>query len=590
MHFDALTLASVADELAENLTGGRVQQVVLPDAHSVGMEIYAQRQRRYLFASAQPNLGRIHLTSQKLRRGVQQETPLLLLLRKYVRDSILDAIVQPDPTERILHLHFDHPGYGVTKLVIEPMGRLSNVLLVNTNGNILDCVNRVRPSENALRVLMPGRPYVPPPPQDRLPPLDDGRDGYYEELARLFLGVGKLWKVVAQGIAGASPTVGREVAWRVAGDVDAPAAGVDVIAVAHVLQELWSSVKSGEWAPGGWLEEGQGAGQDGDKTVGYSAYPSHFRPGYTPSDSISAALEAYYMHRAEAVEGETPSMDAYAGMRQQAAAQVARARRRVERQLAASAKDVPDADAATKLRTEAEWLLALHTQLTPDQTVLEVDLGEGEPLRIVLDPTLSPVEQAQRKFKRAGKLTRAAEFIPKRRAQLTRDMAFIDQLATDLTLAENQPQIATVISELQGSGLLPQRPGRNKVTRPVQEVLRLYSVNGLEIVVGRNARQNDHITFDVANASDLWLHARDIPGAHVVIRSGGQPVDDATLHAAAQLAAYYSQRRGDNAVPVAVTPRRFVTRVSGGRPGQVHVRQEETLVVPATMPVEIMQK
>ena len=583
MHFDALTLACVAHELAENLTGGRVQQVVLPDAHSVGMEIYAQRQRRYLFVSAQTNAGRIHLTSQKLRRGVQQETPLLLLLRKYVRESILDAVVQPDPTERTLHLHFDHPGFGVTKFVVEPMGRLSNALLVNANGNILDCVNRVRPSENALRVLMPGRPYAPPPPQGRLSPLDDGRDGYYDALARLVQSEGKLWKVIAEGIAGASPTLGREVAWRATGNVDAPAAGTEVIAVAHALQELWSPVQSGEWAPGMWLE--------GDKTVGYSAYPVHFRPGYTPSESMSAALEAFFVAQSDTTtEGETPSMDAYAGMRQQAAAQLARARRRVERQLAASAKDVPDAGAAAKLRTEAEWLLALHTQLTPGQTVLEVDLGEGEPLRIALDPILSPVEQAQRKFKRAGKLTRAAEFIPTRRAQLESDMAFLDQLATDLTLSENQPQIATVISELQGSGLLPQRPGRNKMTRPAQEVLRLYSVNGQEIVVGRNARQNDHITFNVATASDLWLHARDVPGAHVVIRNAGQPVDNDTLQAAAQLAAYYSQRRGDHAVPVAVTPRRFVTRVPGGRPGQVHVRQEDTVVVPATMPAEIMQK
>ncbi len=163
---------------------------------------------------------------------------------------------------------------------------------------------------------------------------------------------------------------------------------------------------------------------------------------------------------------------AYAGLRQQAAAQLARARRRVERQLTASAGDLPDVGAATKLRTEAEWLLALHTQLVPGQKVLEVDLGEGELLRITLDPALSPVEQAQRKFKRAGKLTRAAEFIPTRRAQLTSDLAFLDQLATDLLLAENQPQIATVVSELQNSGLLPQRPGRSKVTRPAQELLR----------------------------------------------------------------------------------------------------------------------
>lgn len=582
MHFDALTLACVAYELAETTTGGRVQQVVLPDAHSIGMEIYAQRQRRYFFASAEANAGRVHLTSQKLRRGVEQETPLLLLLRKYVRDSILDAIVQPDPTERILHLHFDHPGYGMTKLIIEPMGRLSNILLVNANGNILDCVNRVRPGENAQRVLMPGRPYVPPPQQDRLPPLDDGREQYYEEMGLLFQGAGKLWKSVAEGIAGASPTIGREVAWRATGDADAPAAGAPVIGVAQALQELWASVESGEWSPGRWEENG--------KTVGYSAYPIHFRPGYIPGDSISAAIEAYHAAQAGAPEGQSAHTDAYAGMRQQAAAQLARARRRVERQATAAAGDLPDSGAATKLRTEAEWLLALHTQLEPGQSVLEVDLGEGEPLRIKLDPSISPVEQAQRLFKRAGKLSRAAEFVPARRAQLASDLAYLDQLATDLALAENQPQIAAVISELHSSGLLPQRPDRGKVTRPAQELLRVYSVGGMEIIVGRNARQNDHITFAVANASDLWLHARDIPGAHVVIRSGGQPVDGDTLQAAAQLAAYYSQRRGDSAVPVAVTPRRFVTRVAGGRPGQVHVRQEETLVVPATMPADILTK
>jgi predicted ribosome quality control (RQC) complex YloA/Tae2 family protein len=200
------------------------------------------------------------------------------------------------------------------------------------------------------------------------------------------------------------------------------------------------------------------------------------------------------------------------------------------------------------------------------------------------------VEQAQRKFKRAGKLARAAEFVPARRAQLATDLAFLDQLATDLDLAENQPQIATVASELEAAALLPQRPTRSQVARPAQPLLRLYSVNGMEIIVGRNARQNDHLTFNVANASDLWLHARDVPGAHVVIRSGGQAVDGETLQAAAQLAAYYSQRRGDGAVPVAVTPRRFVTRVAGGRPGQVHLRQEETVTVPATLPPGVMSK
>ena len=582
MHFDALTLACVAYELAQSLTGGRVQQVLLPDAQSVGLEIYAQRQRRYLFASAQSGAGRVYLTSQKLRRGVEQETPLLLLLRKYVRDSILDAVVQPDPTERILQLHFDHPGYGTTMLVIEPMGRLSNLLLVNANGNILDCVHRVRASENAQRVLLPGRPYTPPPAQDRLPPVDDGSADYYERLTALVQGPGKLWKRIAEGIAGASPTQGRETAWRAVGDAEALGADAPIIGVAQALQELWSPVQSGEWSPGRWEEAG--------KVVGFSAYPIHFRTGFTPTESMSAALEAFYATQAGTTQGENQPVDSYAGLRQQVSAQLARARRRVERQLAASAGDAPDEGLTAKLRTEAEWLLALHTQIVPGQKVLEVDLGEGEPLRIALDPALSPVEQAQRKFKRAGKLARAAEFIPARQAQLAADLAFLDQLATDLALAENQPQIAAVSSELQGSGLLPQRPGKTKATRTPQELLRFYSQSGVEIIVGRNARQNDQITFTLATAADVWLHARDVPGAHVIIRSGGQPVDQETQQAAAQLAAYYSKHRGDRAVPVAMTPRRFVTRVPGGRPGQVHIRQEETIVVPAELPEGVTRK
>ncbi|RIK39959.1 MAG: hypothetical protein DCC57_19840, partial [Chloroflexi bacterium] len=123
MHFDALTLVCVAQELQSELTGGRIQQVVLPHDAAVGLEVYAQRRRRYLLLNVQPGDGRVHLVAGKLRRGVEQETPLLLLLRKYVRESILDAIVQPDPTERILHLVCDHAAHGVTTLIVEPMGR-----------------------------------------------------------------------------------------------------------------------------------------------------------------------------------------------------------------------------------------------------------------------------------------------------------------------------------------------------------------------------------------------------------------------------------------------------------------------------------
>jgi predicted ribosome quality control (RQC) complex YloA/Tae2 family protein len=565
MHFDALTLACVAHELQTELTGGRIQQVVLPDDASVGLEVYVHRQRRYLLLSARPGDGRVHLIAGKPRRGVAQETPLLLLLRKYARGSILTTIVQPDPTERILHLTLDHPEHGVTTLVAEPMGRLSNLFLLNANGTILECVHRVPPGDHAQRVLLPGRPYTPPPRPPRLPPLDDGRPDYAAQLAALTIQPGPLWQAVNRGIAGASPTLGREVAWRVAGDAGAPAQAASVPALAHALAELWQPLQDGSWQPGVWEEQGQ--------IVGFSAYPVHFRPGYTPAGSISVALERFAAARrpGDAAAGaSTPGgSDPYAGLRRQVAGQLARARRRVERQLAALAGDIPDPETAARLRFEAEWLLALASQVAPGQTELVVDLGEGEPLRIALDPALPPVAQAQRRFKQAGKLDRAAAFAPQRRAQVEADLAFLAQLESDLALAENQPQIAAVVDELQRSRLLPQPPVRAQPKPQPDALLRVYSPAGWEIVVGRNARQNEQVTFGVAQAEDLWLHAHGTPGSHVVVRSGGQPVDDATLRLAAQWAAYYSQRRGDHAVPVQVTRRRFVTRVPGGRPGQV---------------------
>jgi predicted ribosome quality control (RQC) complex YloA/Tae2 family protein len=583
MHFDALTLACVTHELQTELTGGRIQQMVLPHEAAVGLEIYAQRRRRYLLLNAQPGDGRVHLVADKLRRGVEQETPLLLLLRKYVRESILDAIVQPDPTERILHLVCDHAAHGVTTLIVEPMGRLSNLFLVSRSGTILECVHRVRPGEHAQRVLLPGKPYTPPPHQDRLPPWDDGSEDYYTRLQALAARPGKLWRAIAEGIAGASPTLAREAAWRAAGDSEAPAAAVTLPALAQALQELWAPLADGGWSPG--------VIEDTGRVIGYSAYPLHYRPGFAPRPSISQALEAAHAAQSSADAPQTAERhDGYAGLRAQAAAQVARARRRVERQLAALAQDLPDPQQAARLRREAEWLLALAHQVTPGQTVLEVDTGEDSPLRIALDPVLPAVEQAQRRFKQAGKLDRAAAFVPQRRAQVEQDLAYLDQLATDLALAENQPQIAAVEAELMATKLLPPRPGRAKPAPPRTPYLRVHSPAGWEIAVGRNARQNDQVTFQVANADDLWLHARGIPGAHVVIRSGGQPVDEATLQMAAQLAAYYSQRRGDRAVPVAVTTRRFVTRVPGGHPGQVYLRKAETLSVPAELPDEVIRE
>jgi predicted ribosome quality control (RQC) complex YloA/Tae2 family protein len=259
MHFDALTLACVCHELKQVVLTGRIQQVLMPDEQSISLEIYAQRQRHYLLLCTHPQQARVHLASQKQRRGAEQPTPLLLLLRKYVRDSLLVGITQPDPTERLLQLAFEHAQHGPTTLVVEIIGQRSNLLLLNPAGKIMDCLQRVRPSDPTQRLLLPGQPYILPPRQTKLAPVDDGSPDYYAQLEAVTRQPGKLWKVLTANLAGLSPTLGREIAWRATGDGESATSAVNFLELVQTLQTLWAPVQTGEWQPGGWVEDsGQG--------------------------------------------------------------------------------------------------------------------------------------------------------------------------------------------------------------------------------------------------------------------------------------------------------------------------------------------
>lgn len=597
MHFDALTAAAVAAELQRTVEGGRVQQVIAPDENSIGIEVYAQQQRTYLLLSADPKASRVHLTQEKLRRGVETASTLLQLLRKYVRGSQLATVEQPDLTERVLLFHFAHPEHGATRLVTELIGQRSNLILLNPQGRILDCSRRVWAGEGVQRPVMPGKPYVPPPAQEKRDPFPSNNSISTSQLAILLRTGGPLWRLLVSHFAGVSPTLAREVAWRATGSIDASAEAAEAATVLNTLYSFWALIDSGQWQPSLWLSQGLPAG--------FAPYAVHGRGDFQAVASISHALESYYTalqagpvelaslpeQQKETLSQEQSVSDGYATLRSTVARELQQAETRLQRQLAALAGDEPAPGAAEQLRVQAEWLLALQSQIEPGQQSLTIDLGEA-PLVIALLPDKSAIEQAEQMFTRAAKLERAAQVIPERRAKLSADLDYLAQLALDLANAENQPEIIAIQHELQAMGLLstagkagsssPKKSGNPTGNQP----LRHYSTQGFEIIVGRNARQNEQVTFDLAKADDLWLHARGAPGAHVVIRSGGQAVSDETLRMAAQLAAYYSKLVGERAATVIVTPRRFVSRAPGGRPGQVLVRQEETITVPARLPTE----
>ncbi len=563
MFFDALTMACVADELRGTVLGGRVQRVLLADNLSVGLEIYAAHQRHYLLASAHAELGRLLLSSEKLRRGVDKETGLLLLLRKYVRGGILAEIEQL-PFERVLRLEFDHPEWGCSSLMVEIMGRRSNVVLVDGAGRVLDAIKRVTPEMSPVRPVLPGRPYEMPPPQAKLSPADLTEYRLRQILADQEPST-QVWQALVRGLSGTSPLLAREVTYRALGHARATVARVERITpLLEAMRELLAPLQGEEaWQPTLALEDGE--------PVAYAPYRITHRGEPKAMPSISRAIEGY----TEAVS----SGDPYAAAKRPVREALERARGRLERRRQALERSLAEAEAADQWRQWGEWILTYGHTVAPGQLELVAETGEGEPLVIPLEPDLSAVDNAQAYFSRYRKAQRAAEAVPARLREAMLALRDLEQLEADLELAASRPEVHEVRETLIERGHLPAKKRQRWAPLPRSEPLALESPDGLTLVVGRNSRQNDQVTFRLAKSDDLWFHALGVPGAHVIVRRGGQEVPTATIDRAAELAAYFSPLREEADVTVVYTERRHVRRVPGAAPGLVTYRHEGTIRV-----------
>jgi predicted ribosome quality control (RQC) complex YloA/Tae2 family protein len=615
MYFDALTLAAVADELRATILDGRVQRARLPSPLSVALEIYAHGRRQYLLLSAHPQWTRAHLCVAKPSRGVERDTPLLLLLRKYVVGGRIVAVEQPalervlilsiakGPHTRNIGLFGLHPpvsspvatgegedrlpspaaaGEGLEvralddedndseeeeelteplrcELIVEAMERRGNIVLVGDDNIILESARHITPRMSR-RPVQPREPYELPPAQDKRDPRHTTAEGI-----RALLEQPSATPTLARGLVaayrGLSPLAAREAAFRATGQADTPLApDLPWESIAAAVRELWSA----PWQPCLVFDAGDPAA--------FAPYAlTHLAP-FEVEPATSAALELFYAAR-ERLSSHEQRRDA---VRQQ----LLDARERIDRQRRLLGVELERAQDLERLRWEGEMIYGFLHAIQPGQVALEVEGRE-----IALDPARTPVENAQERFHAYDKAKGALAGVPERLRAVEIRLAGLDETLALLELAEGFEAIEGIAREAVEQGYLrePATTRKRQKVRP-QPPLRIESSDGFTIYVGRSAGQNERVTFAIGSSDDLWLHARGIPGAHVIVKSGGREVPERTLLEAAALAAYFSKGRDEAGVDVEIARRALVRRVPGGPLGLVTYRAERAIRVAPQAP------
>jgi predicted ribosome quality control (RQC) complex YloA/Tae2 family protein len=648
MQMDALTLAALADEFEREMRGARVDDVIQPTPHSIALQLWGGGLNRWLVLSAHPQLAHVRLTSAKPRKLAIEPPAFVMLLRKHLEGARLVAARQP-AWERIIELGFARgadlaEGCAATWLIAEVMGRFSNVILVDAERVILGALRLASAQTNTYRTITPHEPYQSPPPQTRslagltLPQLP-GEDVTATALREAALDAfdafeashvsgaeqkepakGKRARraaaptvatVIATSVLGFGRELGREVTARALGS---PEAAVDPATpweqwevAASEARGLAHLAESRAWRPT--LVLAPATAESPARPVALAVYEPR---QYPPEDelravaSVNDALDLFFAGAEWRVELEQAKGD----LRRLLQTQRDRCQRKAEALRAEMDSDVE----ASKLRREAEILLAFWPEVPvgASQATLPDPYAEGEEaqLQIILDPRLSAIENANRRYDRYHKLQRALKLLPEQIEANEVELARVQQLLTDLALAETPAEVSLVRAEVAEAGYIKggaearrlakeQRKGGKKGKQggkaggkgakgaqskpsgsPGGAPLRRRLSDETLALVGKNSRQNEDVTFHQAAPNDLWLHARGAPGAHVILKVAGRPAAEETLREAASLAAWYSQLREAGSVAVDYTEARYVRHMKGGGPGMVIYERERTIHAP----------
>ena len=572
MPMDGVMLGFVARELDQKLRDGRVDRVIQPERDEIHLLIRAQGANHRLVLSASANAARVHL-SQHAKTGPMEPPMFCMLLRKHLASGRVQA-VRRVAGDRILEIEIQalsEMGDPVTRtLVVEIMGRHSNIILRGGDGRILDAARHIGEDISRVRQVLPGLPYAYPPAQGKLNP----ETATAQEIARrLAEAGGKLDKAIGACIAGFSPQASREACARIGLDASALIQELDV---EYTAEQLHTYLKAMPQLGPCVIT----LAEDGSPSDVYPFAQLHLPLAKTaPFDGPSAALDAYFYER-----------DRRDRMNQRASSLAHTLKNHIERcekKIALQNEALEGAARMEEYRQKGELIQANLYRLKKGEPVARVENFYSEACELVdipMDVSLSPAQNAQRYFKLYQKARNARTLAAEQIEKTSEELAYLEGQMDNLGKCSGESELAELRDELEKFGYVRRVTNRRQMKQlPPSQPMKFTAPSGATILVGKNNLQNDKLTFS-ADPNEIWLHAKDMPGSHVIIV--GENPDDETIVYAAKLAAAYSKGANSSNVPVDYTRRRFVKKPSGAKPGFVIYTNQHTLYVTPERPAE----
>jgi len=550
MSFDGFFLHHMVEELRRELVNGRIQKINQPFEQELVLQIRNNRQSHRLLLSAHPVFGRIQLTQTTFENPAQPST-FIMVLRKYLQGAVIESIEQVE-NDRIVEITVSNKNeigdHIQATLIIEIMGKHSNILLVDKSSHkILEVIKHVGFSQNSYRTLLPGSTYIAPPSTESLNPFTVKDEKLFEIL--------QTQELTAKNLQSLFQGLGRDTANE-----------LESLLVSDKLS-TFRNFFGQETKP--FLTE-----------TSFSPVPFANQVG-EPFTSLSDLLDTYYKDKAERDR-----------VKQQASELIRRVENELQKnrhKLKKQEKELLATDNAEEFRQKGELLTTFLHQVPNDQDQVILDnYYTNQPITIALDKALTPSQNAQRYFKRYQKLKEAVKYLTELIEETKATILYLESVETVLNQAGLE-EIAEIREELIQTGFIRRRQ-REKIQKRKKPEQYLASDGKTIIYVGRNNLQNEELTFKMARKEELWFHAKDIPGSHVVISGNLNPSDEVKTDAA-ELAAYFSKGRLSNLVQVDMIEIKKLNKPTGGKPGFVTYTGQKTLrVTPDPEKIASMKK